>query len=100
MASARARWALLLLLALASAHVASAAWGKKAEPAADKVVKAAAKGAAAADANAGRSHKDETGVNTYWCAACGVRLQAGQARAGADKPWCGVLCRCAAGTTR
>ena len=67
MASARARWALLLLLALASAHVASAAWGKKAEPAATKVKEAAKPAAAAAaDASAGLSHTDETGVNTYW----------------------------------
>jgi DsbC/DsbD-like thiol-disulfide interchange protein len=68
MASGRARWALLLLLALASAHVASAAWGKKAEPAAVKVKEAAkpAAAAAVADANAGLSHTDETGVNTYW----------------------------------
>ena len=65
MASARARWVLLLLLALASAHVASAAWGKKAEPAAVKV-KDATPAASGSDANASLSHKDETGVNTYW----------------------------------
>jgi hypothetical protein len=61
MASARraARLFLLAVVVLACAQRASAAWGKKAEPA-----KAEAK--PAADAKASASHQDDTGVNTYW----------------------------------
>ena len=61
MASARRakRLFLLAVVVLACAQRASAAWGKKAEPA-----KAEAK--PAADAKASASHQDDTGVNTYW----------------------------------
>ena len=63
MASARrlARWLLLAAVVLACAHSASAAGGKKAEPA-----KAAAAKPAEGAKTVARSHVDDTGVNTYW----------------------------------
>ena len=82
MASARraARLFLLAVVVLACAHRASAAWGKKAEPA-----KADAK--PAADAKGGVSHQDETGVNTYWrVARQAQRTRHAACACGADKP--------------